>query len=294
VTEFQDWTRGVLFLGKHNSTYIPVLVDENGNLRILMQGEWEGELRTVALDEDGRLSAFVIDSVDAWGQMLSVGNAELAVRLGSPVTYNQTGRTVFIETWKYGTKRAYLSTSGTGGKIELSVEQWLSDGYSLKMVAGSDNLYFARCVFYYGMLPNTTIGWSVAYLPTTEYSWFESHIALYDGEYAHAGGLRVNHTNGHLEIFKNGTVATVDDDIYTGPLESALFRQMKFTMNLETGYFGKVWFDNKEYDVSSYQYYKSPNTAPPRCIIKAMLTGRSGHNDICYLDNCIFTVAEPD
>jgi len=291
-TGFPDWTRAYLLIGSHEGELIPVYVDADGHLYAALQGEYEGELRTIALDDQGRISAFVIDSSDAWGQMLAVGNAELAVRLGAPIVYSQSGRVVFMETWKNGIQRVMLSKDGAGGKVELSPAYCESDGYSLKMVTGSTDYCYARCVFYLGQLPNTVIGFALSFMPETEYNWLEISVTIFDSEYKHLAKVILNHNQGKLQIVDGSGVAHDIASVWTGPLEETLFRYLKFTIDLTTHYYKSLFFDNVKYDISSFTYSCETNGATPRCWIGIKLTGREGYNDVGYIDNCIFTTNE--
>ena len=286
---FPDWTRAYLLIGSHEGELVPVYVDANGKLFAALQGEYAGELRTIALDDQGRISAFIIDSSDAWGQMLAVGNAELAARLGSPVIYSQSGRVVMMETFKHGKQRIDYTVSGAGGSITLSPVYWLTDGYSLKLVTGSTESGFTDFMFYYGQFPNTRVGWSVCFLPATEYKWFELLITIFDGTYQHYADVILNNEQGCLQIDADHYGITKIADVYTHPLETTRFRHMKVVLDLETGYYVSLFLDNLKYDISSYQYYKTTNAAPPRCWLGGKLTGREGNNDVGYIDNCIFT-----
>jgi len=292
-TGFPDWTRAYLLIGSHEGELIPVYVDADGKLFAALQGEYEGQLRTIALDDQGRISAFIIDSTDAWGQMLAVGNAELAARLGSPVIYSQSGRVVLMETFKHGKQRIVYTVSGTGGSVTLSPTYWLTDGYSLKLVTGSTDFGFADFVFYYGQFPNTKIGWSACFLPATEYLWFELLITIFDGTYQHYADVILNNQQECLQIDAKSYGITKIADVYTHPFEQTRFRHMKVVLDLETGYYVSLFLDNLKYDISNYQYNKSNSTAPPRCCLGGKLTGREGYNDIAYIDNCIFTTNEP-
>ncbi len=83
-----------------NGNYL--VVDASGYLTTVIKGDYAGALRTVKLDDQGRLSAFVIDSQDAWGQMLQVGNAELAARLGSIVRFDKRGIVMLMDNFDSG------------------------------------------------------------------------------------------------------------------------------------------------------------------------------------------------
>jgi hypothetical protein len=61
MPELPDWLRASVLVGKFGSEYIPIAVDENGNMYILMQGLDGVTLRPVKLDSQGRIIGTLID-----------------------------------------------------------------------------------------------------------------------------------------------------------------------------------------------------------------------------------------
>lgn len=56
ATGFKDWTRAMVLLGDSDLGYIPVLLDDKGNLNIYLQGEIApGEMHMIRVDDDGRI-----------------------------------------------------------------------------------------------------------------------------------------------------------------------------------------------------------------------------------------------
>jgi len=294
MTEFRDWTRGVLFLGTHNAEYIPVLVDENGNLRILMQGEYEGDLRTVALDDEGRISAFVIDSTDAWGQMLSVGNAELAARLGSPVLYHQSGRVMLMETFANGAERWVTFASGDGGMVGIDPETAMTDGYCLKLIAGSTASHNAYAYIQQALRATGRIGLSIAFSRSALFESLQLELYVADGNYETVASVLLNDVTDKVQVQTGSTTFTDIADLKLIAVGSYYFNLLKFIVDLDTARYGSVYLNQEEIDASAHQSYKTVSSVTPSIRIKIKLVGNEGQNDKVWIDNIILTVAETE
>lgn len=101
-----DWFGTIVSAGKYNSTYVPIAVDENGNLVALMQGEYGTVLKTIAVDEDGvmlaNLSAQDLDFQTvrpAYGESVVV-NGSKVITAGNTISITTvSGRGVTLGGW---------------------------------------------------------------------------------------------------------------------------------------------------------------------------------------------------
>jgi len=295
MPEFADWMRAVAIVGKHGDEYKIILVDDLGNLYALLQGETiDEELRTVRLDDQGRLSAFVIDSVDAWGQMLSVGNAEGAARLGSPVAYEQSGRVQLVETFENGLQRWLTGGSGDGNSVAISPVAAHSGGYSCKLTSGSDDERTAYIQFEQGSLPTGRVGIAFAFSSPTEYLTLEWFLNLYDGATLYRVRGRFTDATDDLEIRDDADAWQV---IGTGKSASELtqsFFFVKVVADLETATYDVFRFNQQNIDISAHALKTEDCAEPARVAIEIRVTSGAGDNDIVYVDNVIYTVAEPE
>jgi len=136
--ELPDWVRGQLLLGRlGDGTIVPVLIDADGNINILLRGaDAGGTVRTVRVDSAGQLYAVLrgADDVDV------AVNAEgrLEVRLvgmaadGSPtwVKTDATGRIIMLP---YGVTE--VSGTATVTQAEKDREVQGADGATLRTLA---------------------------------------------------------------------------------------------------------------------------------------------------------------
>lgn len=290
---FPDWLRAVSMLGKYGTEYKVVAVTEEGNLYVLLQGMTpDDELRTVRLDDEGRLSAFIIDSTDAWGRMLSIGNAELAARLGSPVVYDQDGRVQLIETFEQGLSQWLLSQSGLGADAVITPEYFHNGGYSVKMTGGRTLEGRIQISHSQGSFPRGKIGLAVAYSAPAPIDRIELELRVYDGTTRHYVRLKLDDVNNKLFVYDDTPdwQEVGDANIYT--YYAYRFHFVKITADVLTDTYGELRYNQQEIDVSAYSLHTEDSNMPPRMDILLWVYSNAGDNNVVYMDDVILTVEE--
>lgn len=292
--EFADWTRAYVMMGDSPAGIREVLLAADGSMYALLQGEDAlGALHTVRLDDEGRMSAFVIDSTDAWGRMLSIGNAELAARLGSIVSYERSGQVVLAEGFEHGLQRWLVELSTGGAEVVIDPEYCLSGGYSCRMTAGTTGSQNARITYKQGLLPKGKVGLSFAISCSGEFDTFEFIVFLYDGvnEYYMAGKLD-DHSN-DLLIYDDtpGWRDVGDADPSSGAKYD--FNYVKVVADLENRAYDSLKFNDRVISLSTYGLRETAVGTPAGIDIYFTLTGDALANDVVNIDNVVFTVAEP-
>lgn len=292
---FPDWLRAVQMLGQYAGEHKIVAVTEAGNLYVLLQGETAaGALQTVRLDSEGRMSAFVIDSVDAWNRMLTIGNAELAVRLGSSVAYDRRGQVLFVESFEQGWYKWTLGKSGTGADGKITAAVAATGGYCVELTGGSDAAMNASIERWVTSRPAGRMGLEFSFaLPG---SWREVLAQMY----FYTGALEI-------EVSARFDLATgdilINDRVFgyhsvgSGQVLAAdakAFNTLKVVADVDTLKYVRLMYNQQEINLSTKDLpWGGDGTAPS---VKVMLTNysRGGFNDVMYIDDVILTMAEPE
>lgn len=293
MPELPDWMRANVILGTDGVDYVPVLLAADGSMYAVLQGEYEGALKTVKLDDEGRLSAFVIDSVDAWERMLSIGNAELAVRLGSPVSYEQRGRVQFLETFENGWSRWDPSVSGLAAAVALDPTCARSGGYSVKLTAGSNASHFAQIKSYHYVRKATRWGIELSFAPQFQFERIYALLDVRDGEDAWHIGIQFDDDNGKLCVYTGFEAWTAVADataLFDYPLG---WNTMKVVADISTGKYIRAFFGDAEEDVSDKSLYTYGLGGVHACNLQVRFVGDDGDNDVANVDDIIITSAEP-
>jgi len=279
--------------GLEGATLRTVAVDASGNLVAVMQGDYEGSLRTVKLDDAGRMSAFIIDSTDAWGQMLAVGNAELAARLGSLKVYDRRGSLLGSEDFDSGLGSFELYKTGTGAYPTPAVGRALSGGYSayLQAPTGAGNGSGLR--WHRGMSWAESFGFEVAFSLDALHGLVLLYCSLYDGARSHPGVLRWNVDTGVLDcLTDSGTYEEVATGVAV-QVGAGKWGYVKLAVNTETDKYIRCLFGGTSYDLSAYGLLDAVDTSNARVFAAFEVYGGGSDAVEMWVDNLILTDREP-
>jgi len=293
MTELPDWMRGQVLLGKHDDEYVVVKLEENGELNVLLKGAYDDELRTVKLDDQGRLSAFVIDSVDAWGRMLSIGNAELAARLGSPVRYDQRGHLYYADGFEHGRANWVNYISGNLAAVALSPVSAAVGGYSLKLTAGSTVNHYSGIFMVCGILPAGKMGIAIAFAPAQAFTTFQLLLTAETGVERWEGTMRFDYTDNAVDVYAAPGGWEEVGYAEIAMLGSKVYNIIKLVVDIDTGKYHRVMLNEYEYDASAHTMLTGIPGGGRWARMLVEFEGRNGFNDVCYVDNAVLTTAEP-
>jgi len=293
---YPDWTRAVRLVGlDEDGNPVTIVVEPGGQLWMLMKGLdlSTGEIETVGLDAQGRISAFVIDSSDAWGQILAVGNAELAARLGSPVSFDRRGQVIERQDFSQGW--GIWSGGGVGAlnAYELDPTRWAYGGYSVKLTSGQGEDGAAVVAGIVPILPDTVAGLATRVSIAAETKYIVAEMQYLDGAYYHRVQWRWDVELGKLEVFDedgNWQVVETDLQFYHNP---SLFNYIKLVADFDTDYYVRGLFNSIEVDLSAYPIWKEENDLGEALNCRIWVYSLDGYNDIVYVDSAIITVNEP-
>ncbi len=266
---------------------------EDGELYAVLQGAYDDELRTVKLDDKGRISAFVIDSTDAWGRMLSVGNAELAVRMGSAVAYDRRGQVVFLEDFENGYSLWTWAKSGLLAACALDPTSSLSGGYSVKLTGGSTNVRFSLIGMTRGVAPVGRVGleFSIAFGSGVDY--VSGSLSVHDGADAYRAQVRYEWTGMDVDVYDSGGGWEWVAEAANPGLVGNEYNTFKMVIDQATRKYERVLFNDTEVYPTTVGYRRTGPTASTHITVQIAVHSRNLCNDVVYVDDIIVTLAEP-
>lgn len=270
-----------------------LVVDSDGYLTTVIKGDYEGALRTVKLDDDGRLSAFVVDSVDAWGQMLSIGNAELAARLGSLKTYDRRGSVLDMQNFDSGLGSFELVKGGSGAYPVIAADRILSGGYSAYLYAPTGVTNASELRWYRGMAWAESFGVEIAFNLDALHGMLFFWCCLYDGAKSHPGVLRWNLDTGVLECLGGaGTYEEVATGLAVG-VGKGKWNFLKLVIDTANDEYMRCLLGGTEIDMTSFEILDSADASPPYLYASVALYASASDAAEMWIDNLILTDREP-
>lgn len=291
--DLPDFTRAYLLLGQDASgNPVPVLVDGDGQFVCLLQGQIAGVKTTISVDADGRLEVFILDDESQWGDVVKTGNSELAARLGSPMTYDWRGKTLYCNTFADGLGLGHVALNGTGAGIFTDPTRSVVGGYSAKLTGGSDGSGLANLSFWLTYPPSLQMGIQAAFSCGQAFAKLEFHLVRDTGVVAYQAALQVDVASGELNYLDstNAWVRLADVALDVGDYK---FYHIKLVMDFSTGKYVRALFGNVEYDMSAISC-KAWLTASLMTLYGSVRTySRAAQNDFFYVDHVVLTVNEP-
>jgi len=218
---------------------------------------------------------------------------ELAVRLGSIVSFDRRGDVLFIEDWENGRAKWTLSYTGAGGAIGLSAASARSGGYSLRMLTGSDSFRRARAQRIWGYPVLSAFGLEASFTLHANLEQFTIAVFVYTGALVWQVYGRYYHTTGEAQIYVPPgdwqTIHTISSPI----VSSKGYHTWKLVGDPATGLYVRSIFDAETLDISDYALTSPVSATSPQLFVDITATSIPLNNATVYLDDAILTQNEP-
>lgn len=267
-------------------------IDSDGYMTAVLKGAYGAALRTIGLDDQGRITAYMVDDESQWGDVVKCGNAELAARLGSQISYDWRGKIVLVTDFARGLGGIYTRSIGTGGKVFLDPTKHLSGGYSVKMVGGSAWEYIASLYIGLDIPPTTRAGFCIRWTSDTALVYLEIQLHIYDGTTHHRGAIRISVNDLELQYQDSaGDWQKLDD--FTPVLSGYAWQSLKLVIDTTTDTYIRALIGNTEHDMSAIAIYTNASATAPHIEAWVRLHSESGSNRYAWIDSLALTVAEP-
>ena len=219
--------------------------------------------------------------------------AELAARLGSPVTYDRGGVVVFMEDFTHGLSRWTTGIGGVGDTIDLSTAHTLAGPFSARLVAGSAVTPLAEIASELPKQVPSGMGGEIAFAIDSETSIIELELGQYDGTDALIGTVRYSPVDDTL-AYRPAVGAYVPIAAGLQLLtEAHVFHTMKLVVDLAAAEYVKVLLDDKAYSLAGIPLRKPSPGLAERFDILIWNRGIVGETDVVYVDRVIVTQNEP-
>ena len=218
---------------------------------------------------------------------------ELAVRLGSPVSYDRRGDVIFLDTFDTGESKVAVEGSGDDNEIYPSCGDPVSAPMHLVFRTGptaGDLSGFHKTLYY----PVTGgIGVEIAFLPVADLRWFRVYMQVFDGTDYHWFHTYYDHTDGKIYVHDHTLGWTPIGTPGIVRVGAAIYSYIKLVGNLLTDDYVRVIFNDHTYDASDYS--ASVDTDATK---KSMTIGCAAYTNVnaailVPVDNLIVTQNEP-
>ena len=239
-------------------------------------------------------------SPDWWGNIPSetvhggLDTSELAVRLGSIVTFDRRGNVIFLDDFEGSLSSWIVAGGGASNAVYLGCEVTLQGSLAVVLHPGEENDGHAsiRLIRPYPVLGG--LGFEAAFVPQTNLKHVNLSLILYDGAQKHGYQTRYDHVNGQIKVQATGGTYPV---VGTPGVQAEGYHNfciMKLVVNCLTGQYERVLFNNHVYDASAHSVYTLPDEVTKPLMAAYILVCNTGVYPVNVPVDCaIITQNEP-
>ena len=217
--------------------------------------------------------------------------AELAARLGSPVTYNREGNVLFLSDFSEGDSQFELKPVGTGAEIIISAAESIVGPYAAKVTtsAVTDQVSTIAASV---PVPDvaTRVGLSAAVLWLLNEIGWQLEIGAYIGSQVYIGTLRYRSDLDRLDVRTTAWQTLASGLVLYA--NTASWHRAKVVLDLARGTYVRAMVDDQEYAVMA-PLLVLPTAEPRRIDVRLQAYTRDGVSRVVYFDDIIVTHGEP-
>jgi len=218
--------------------------------------------------------------------------AELAARLGAPVTYNRFGSLLFADTFESGLAAWTIAVNGVGGSVLPSNTRSWEGELSVRMLSGTGVTPDVAISKYMPPIADTNIGIQAAFALDTNLVQYDMYVTCGDGARRYFYRVRYDHAAGTL-AYRSGLAA------YTvfatpGPLfdQANNFHNMKLVVNNTGKEYIRFYLDNVAYPMTGIAVYQDGLLINPFMQVGFKVWGDGALDTVLYLDSFVLTYDE--
>jgi len=223
----------------------------------------------------------------------SSDTGELAVRLGSPVSFDRRGNVIWVDDFEDNINKWWVY-GGTGGySFAQSNERARSGALSGKLVTGGidGNWLAVQSGIFYPVL--SRVGYEISVLLHDDVETFIHYFWSQGGTHKNWFGLAWEQATRRLSVYdKTLGWTSIDDDIYLWA-GGRVFSTLKLVVDLTTLKYVRAIVNREAFDLSAYTAYQTDLVGAPSLEIIAWLVGNPGTTPAVYIDDAIITQNEP-
>lgn len=218
---------------------------------------------------------------------------ELAARLGSIVTYDKRGDVVDFDNFEEPVFKWETAYGNTGDYTRLDSTQVKSGSQAIKLHTLSQAGSQAKITKAIFPLASLSIGLEVSLTRPNPNTYFDALIKQNDGDNAQYAKVRYDSLTGTIYILDStNAYKEIDTGIKLYP-ETFTFHTIKLVADFATGYYKRLLLDNLEYDISDEALYSEADGDEAYVWFEIGTEDKAADGGDCYIDNIIWTQAEP-
>jgi len=218
---------------------------------------------------------------------------ELAVRLGSIVSYDRKGDVIWL--WDGSTGVSTWAISGISGDAYCEVGTSFSNvgGYQLELHADGATDPYVQLIKFFSPVEVSKWGLEVSVALISDYLDFIINIGRDDGVLYYQAGIKLDSDADEILYRDLAGDYIKFADLPTLHNTYGQFHNMKLVIDMDTNKYVSFQMNDVDYDVPKVAFRQTSTSDQLLQKVLITLHGRDGETDYCYLDYVIVTTGEP-
>jgi len=218
---------------------------------------------------------------------------ELAVRLGSPIVWDRRGDVIFTDSFDLGLMGWDISNLIATASYELSVEEALHGGFSLKLDPGASAATSHRMARDWPDVGISKTGMEISFLFFSGFDSIDFDLIYQDGAKVFYFRLRYDYPEREIQIVNElDQIETVKSDVLLRPGEKT-WHYLKIVADIEKREYLRGIVDRIEVNLTGKEPFSEPSTEAPGYGCMVEITSAATTFNVVYLDSFVFTQNEP-
>lgn len=218
---------------------------------------------------------------------------ELAVRLGSPVSYDRRGAVYWFDEFESGLSPWLIQLGGTGSSVVIVNAPTFSGDMSCQITGGSDGAERGGIVKRLAPALLTTYGLEFTFSVKSDVERVFISFQYNDATKRYVGAFQANVVDAKIS-YLDDTYAWADLQAFViADDDEHLFYTFKLVVDMVSKKYVRVMINQTEIDISDKALYSTADVTVPRIEIAIYVVNDTGDNGICFVDNAVVTVGDP-
>ncbi len=219
--------------------------------------------------------------------------AELAVRLGSIVSFDRRGDVVYLEDFENGLGSWTAVAFGAGSAAGLTRVHRRSGGFGALLEAGAPAGAFAQISREIPLPAVSKVGVAAFMSWDSDAGSIDLFVEVCRGDRLFSGAVRYDVSADTIAILNSaGGYTTIASAVYLAQYIDT-FTALKLVIDVETGKYVRAIVNDTSYDLRSYNCYQTGATLYAYVLPTLRLNGRTGWTPAAAVDSVIVTQNEP-
>lgn len=234
------------------SPAIIINVDAAGNIVSVMKGDHEGTLKTLDLDDQGRIRAVLSDPEDVFGNPHYMGSAELAARLGSIDIYQRQGQVICLDDFSDVSFKWSTDVGGATSAVTRSIDYAQSKDASAKLTAGNLTDNYASIVRKFTTTMTGKYGSEFAFSIDGENATLMHMFVLSSGSVRRTAAIQIVPSTNRMYYWGDAPGWVEFGGLIYMNANASAFNRIKLVVDIATDKYVKLYLNAREYDMSTY------------------------------------------